>query len=201
MHLLSLQFYYIRWTVTNQKFSQRPVRPTNRYIWIQLQVYLRRCGLSLSNLLHEIVRKGGFLILMLRLAHFTVQTLVRISMQNSTLTSHHFMCQTEQKARWFVSSRATAHQVDNNEWIWTWNTLTVAYFVMQFMIKISSKVHPDSIWHIFTFPYPRIVCVTLSFITRLVGRDKRQEQCQEAAPRNNARKMKGTSGKRGRREN
>lgn len=71
---------------------------------------------------------------------------------------HHSTCQIEQKAWLFVSSLATAHQVEDNEWNWTRNTVTVVCFVIQFMIIISSAVRPSSIWHIVTVPYLCVVC-------------------------------------------
>lgn len=94
---------------------------------------------------------------------------------------HHITCQIEQKAWLFVSSLATAHQEEDNEWIWTWNTVTVVCFVMQFVIMIYSTVHPSSIWHIVTFPYPCIVCDIIFYYLPCWHRHQTQ-----ASPRNSA---------------
>lgn len=100
-------------------------------------------------------------ILVLRRAQFTVLNCLWISVQNATLTTSHSL--PNRTEGMVISSSATAHQVEDTECMWTWNTIScVLYF-------ISATVHPSSIWHIVTFPYPRIECVTLSFITCLVG--------------------------------
>lgn len=189
VHLLSLQFYYVHWTVKS------PPKNSHRG-WSDIRIdtskYKRRLEALwafLSPASAWYGKKKRKRICAAMCSVHSPKKKMRPCKKTTTQRTRHITRQREPKARLFVvsSSATAAHQVEENEWMCTWNAVTVVCFVTQFVIIISTTVHPPphSIWRTFFFPafsisvhrvwhYLLLLC--------LVGTDARREQRQESVP-------------------
>lgn len=172
MHLLSLQFYYVHWTVKS------PPKNSHRgWSDIRIDTSKYKCRLEalwafLSPASAWYGKKKRKRICAAMCSVHSPKKKTRPCKNTTTQRTRHITRQREQKARLFVvsSSATAAHQVEENEWMCTWNAVTVVCFVTQFVIIISTTVHPPSALHMAHFFFSsffhiRASCVTLSFIT------------------------------------
>lgn len=147
VHLLSLSFSFNSiisagpWKTKNSHRGWSDVRiNTSKYnCWITQGAVGFRFPASAWNSKN----KESILILVLLCALFT-QSKPSYESPCKIQRLRHITSQIEQKAWLFVSSLATAHQVEDNKWIWTWNTVTVVCFVIQFMVIISLLQHSQA---------------------------------------------------------